>query len=36
MAWVFFLGLIAIMVAKPKTCWVLVPLSLLILLALGA
>jgi hypothetical protein len=34
MIWIFFLGLIAMMFFKPKTAWVLVPLSVLILLAI--
>jgi len=34
MIWLFFLGLISIMVIKPKTAWFLVPLSLLVLIAI--
>lgn len=34
MIWIFFLGLIVLMVSKPKTMYFLIPLSLLILLAI--
>jgi hypothetical protein len=34
MIWMFFLGLIAIMLFKPKTAYFLLPLSIVILLAI--
>jgi len=34
MIWIFFLGLIVLMVCKPKTAWFIIPLSVVILLAI--